>query len=187
MKYTDYLSTFSKILNDVSVTDHAGISYASDQALKIFLNIARSTKKNKGTLYFIGNGGSAGICSHMAIDYTKNGKLPSKALLDGATLTCIGNDISFDSIFSEQIKFYCQNNDLLIAISSSGNSDDIINAALEAKKIGMKIITLSGFSENNKLRKLGDLNFYLNSNQYGYVEIGHALLLHCALDFHTCK
>ena len=187
MIFSKYLNNFTSIISKTIITDNKQNNMSIDDGIREYLQIAKICTNDDGQIFFIGNGGSAGISSHMAIDYTKNGKLRSRALTDGSALTCIGNDIGFDSIFSEQLIFYSKPNDLLIAISSSGNSKDIINAVNYAKLNKLKVVTFSGFKADNNLRALGDINFYVNSMEYGTVEIGHSLLLHAALDIHNYK
>ncbi len=138
--------------------------------------------KKSHTTRIIGNGGSAAIASHMAEDYTKNGNMPMMAFNDAPMLTCFANDLGYENIFSAAIEYYASPKDLVIAISSSGKSPNIINGVLAAKKKGCNIITLSGFKPDNQLRQLGDINFYVPSDSYGNVEITHLSILHCALD-----
>ena len=109
------------------------------------------------------------------------------ALNDPATITCLSNDYSYEEVFSKQIDFHGYENDLLIAISSSGMSQNIINACNTAKRKKMEVITLSGFNNENTLRSLGDLNYYVNSKEYGFVEILHLTIIHTALDLYIEK
>jgi D-sedoheptulose 7-phosphate isomerase len=104
------------------------------------------------------------------------------AFNDPAFLTCLGNDLGFDQIFSKQIEMFAQPGDMLIAISSSGNSQNILNGALAAKKRGCWVMTLSGFTPDNLLRNLGDINVYVPSAEYGFVEITHLAVCHAMLD-----
>ncbi|MFZ1989359.1 MAG: SIS domain-containing protein [Alphaproteobacteria bacterium] len=144
--------------------------------------MARQTTRNGGTIFFIGNGGSAGIASHMAIDFTKNGGMRALAFNDGSYLTCLGNDLGFDRVFSKPLEMHARSGDLVFAISSSGRSANILNAADAAIERGCQLLTLSGFDENNALRRKGDLNFYVSSSEYGFVEISHLALIHMILD-----
>ena len=132
---------------------------------------------------FIGNGGSATIASHMAIDFSKNGGMRALAFNDGAALTCLGNDLGYENVFAQQIEMLASNRDLLVAISSSGSSPNILNGVAAARKAGREIITMSGFSKQNPLRKLGDLNLYVGSQEYGFVEAAHLGLCHAWIDF----
>lgn len=133
-------------------------------------------------LMIIGNGGSAGVASHMAIDFWKNGGVRAMTFNDGALLTCISNDISYDEVFSTPIRQFADEGDIVACISSSGNSVNIRNGALAAAEKGCKIITLSGFQPDNPLRDMGHLNFFVPSHSYGFVETLHQFVLHSILD-----
>jgi D-sedoheptulose 7-phosphate isomerase len=143
--------------------------------------IAAHAAGNK--LIFLGNGGSAAIASHMAADYSKNGNLRALALNDAAMLTCVGNDLGYDRVFAKQIELHGRRGDLVVAISSSGRSANILNAVAAAREAGCTVVTLSGFTPDNPLRQLGDLNFYVASDRYGLVEVSHLTLCHALLDF----
>lgn len=127
---------------------------------------------------FIGNGGSAAIASHLAVDYTKNGGIRSIAFNDAATLTCMANDFGYMHVFEKQLEYYGTKKDVAVLISSSGKSQNILNAAKQAMQMEMEIVTLSGMLDDNPLRGLGDVNFYVPSGDYGLVEITHLSLLH---------
>lgn len=133
--------------------------------------------------YVIGNGGSAAIASHMAEDYTKNGGIRMSAFNDAALLTCFANDYGYERMFEMAVENYMDEGDLLVAISSSGKSPNILNGVYAAKVKGCQVITFSGFKSDNPLRQLGDLNFYVPDDSYGNVEITHLSLLHGILDF----
>jgi D-sedoheptulose 7-phosphate isomerase len=139
-------------------------------------------KRGVNKLMFVGNGGSASIASHMAIDFQKNGGLKALAFNDLASLTCLANDIGYEDVFSHHVSHHANQDDVLVAISCSGESKSILNAALAAIKADCRVITCSGFKEDNPLRKLGHVNFYVPSNEYGPVEITHLSILHCLLD-----
>lgn len=142
----------------------------------------RATHDKGNKIMFIGNGGSAGISSHMAIDYSKNGGIRSTAFNDGAALTCLGNDLGYDQVFAKQVDLHARTGDMLIAISSSGKSQNILNAVKVARERGCYVLTLSGFTPENPLRALGDTNLYVDSGEYGFVEITHLSLIHAILD-----
>lgn len=142
-----------------------------------------STQKEKGhKIMFIGNGGSAGIASHCAIDYMRNGRMRSTCFNEGALLTCISNDYGYEHVFAEPIAMHADPGDILVAISSSGKSPNILNGVKAAKNAGCFVITLSGFKPDNPLRSLGDWNIYVPSDQYGFVELAHQIVLHTILD-----
>ena len=130
-------------------------------------------------LLFVGNGGSAAIASHMAIDYSKNGGIQAAAFNDPALLTCLANDCGFEHVFERAIELHADpERDVLVAISSSGRSPNILNAVAAARRKGMPVITLSGFDADNPLRSLGDANYYVPSHDYGHVEVTHLAILH---------
>jgi D-sedoheptulose 7-phosphate isomerase len=145
-------------------------------------NAARETHRAGNKIMFVGNGGSAGIASHLAIDYSKNGCLRAMAFNDAAALTCLSNDLGYDKVFSEQIALHARPGDLLVAISSSGASGNILNAVRAARAAGAAVVTLSGFTPDNPLRQAGDINFYVRSDAYGFVEVAHLALCHAVLD-----
>lgn len=146
------------------------------------LSTLLAARTDNQSIYFIGNGGSAGIASHMAADWLKNGRFRAMCFNDPAQLTCLTNDIGFTSVFAEPLKRFGKPGDILVAISSSGRSLNIINACWAAKEMGMFVITLSGFDADNPLRELGDSNFYVPSHKYGTVEITHLAMCHAMLD-----
>ncbi|RKY31185.1 MAG: phosphoheptose isomerase [Candidatus Omnitrophota bacterium] len=146
----------------------------------VYLIKVGADKGNK--LIFIGNGGSASIASHISIDFLKNAGIRSLAFNDSSLLTCISNDLGYESVFQKPLEIMANRGDILFAVSSSGSSANIINAVKEARKRKCLIITLSGFSPNNPLRKIGDFNFYVPSANYGLVEIAHLTICHYIAD-----
>ena len=180
--FTEYVRTLNSVLESTEVTNHAGNSRDCDETLKQLWSDLTDTHAAGGKVMFIGNGGSAGIASHSAIDYSKNGNVRSLAFNDGAALTCMGNDFGYEHVFSKQIEIHARSGDVLFAISSSGQSRNILNAVESARAAGCRAITLSGFNHENPLRSLGDINFYLASDEYGFVELGHQILIHSILD-----
>ena len=158
-----------------------GLDYAA--AVSNSMQLARATHDAGRKIIFIGNGGSAAIASHMATDYSKNGGLRAMAMNDGATLTCLSDELGYENVFAKQIDMHANDGDLLVAISSSGRSESITKAVRTAREKGCAVVTLSGFAPGNPLRNLGDLNFYVASDQYGYVEIAHLAICHAILDF----
>jgi len=178
-RYSDHLHGLWRL---IEVTDCAGAEVGFGDAILQFGDWAKATHADGFKLLFVGNGGSSAIASHMAIDYTKNGGMRSLAFNDAASLTCLSNDLGYDQVFAKQITMHAREGDLLIAISSSGRSANIISAVEAARRVGCSVITLSGFGAENPLRMQGDLNFYVPSDQYGFVEISHLTVCHAALD-----
>lgn len=158
-------------------------SEVNDIPLKNAIEIATIFLRRPGRVFIIGNGGSAAIASHMAEDYTKNGGIPMMAFNDAAMITCFANDLGYENIFKAAMEYYVAPYDLVIAISSSGKSPNILNGVQAAKDKRCDVITFSGFKPDNPLRKMGNLNFYVPDESYGNVEITHLSLLHAILDF----
>lgn len=176
---------FAALAHHVSAaaaSDLDGKDIPLEQALGAVLAEAMATHARGNKVIFVGNGGSAGISSHMAIDWSKNGGIRAQAFNDGAALTCLGNDYGYEHVFAKQIEFHGRPGDLLVAISSSGQSPNILAAVKAARSLDCTVLTLSGFAPDNPLRRSGDMNLYLGSSVYGYVEIGHLALCHAILD-----
>jgi D-sedoheptulose 7-phosphate isomerase len=133
-------------------------------------------------IFFIGNGGSNAVCCHMMEDYAKIGRFRTYGFSDPALITCFSNDYGYEKAMSEWLKIYFEKGDLLVAISSSGNSKNILNACQSARSLGGNLITLSAFKPDNALRKEGDVNFYLAIENYGVAECFHQIILHAMLD-----
>ena len=143
-------------------------------AMKMLMGV----RENRGSVYVIGNGGSASIASHAVIDFVHVAKLQAFTLHDSALLTCMANDYGYENAFARILSQVIKPGDALIAISSSGNSENIRNASVQVSENGGMVITLSGFAHDNPLRSMGDLNIWLDASDYGLVEIGHQFVLH---------
>ena len=169
---------FSRYFNHIkNELDTVSVNSLLDAA-----KVLKSTPKTNKVI-IIGNGGSSSIASHVSVDLTKVAKIRSINFNEADLLTCFSNDYGYDNVFEKAIESYAIKGDILIAISSSGKSKNIINAVKKAKKLKMKIINFSGFSKNNPLNKLGHLNFWINSKAYNIVEISHQTLLLSIVDF----
>lgn len=138
----------------------------------------KKTKETGATIYLIGNGGSSAIAEHMAIDLTKNAGLKALAFSGTPMLTTFANDFGYERIYEKPLRSFARKGDILIAISSSGTSKNILNAVNAAKELGLQVMTLSGFAADNPLRSMGDLNWWVDSRAFGYVELIHNTLLH---------
>jgi D-sedoheptulose 7-phosphate isomerase len=178
-----YFSALSGYLLQATVTAAAGEPLDMADAVNQIMALAGRTHAAGNKLIFVGNGGSSAIASHMATDYSKNGDVRAMALNDTAMLTCLGNDLGYDRIFAKQIELYARAGDLVLAISSSGRSANILNAVKAARAAKCAVVTFSGFTADNPLRRLGDINFFVASDRYGFVEIGHLTICHAILDF----
>ena len=179
----NYFHKQADLLCATEVTSASRARMDFGDAVDWVMNRARAVHAAGNKLIFVGNGGSAAIASHMATDYSKNGGIRSLALNDSSMLTCLGNDLGYDRVFAKQIELHGRNGDLVIAVSSSGRSPNILNAVEAAEAAGCSVITLSGFGPDNPLRGKGEVNFYIASDRYGFVEIGHLTICHAILDF----
>lgn len=177
-----YFSTLEDLLRNSAATDRAQSKIPLAEGCEWVRRAAHESHDAGNKIMFVGNGGSAGIASHLAIDFSKNGGLRAMAFNDPSALTCLGNDLGYDNVFAKQIDFHGRAGDLLVAISSSGRSANILNAVKMARARDCKVVTFSGFTEENDLRKIGDINFFVNSKEYGFVEVSHLALCHAVLD-----
>jgi D-sedoheptulose 7-phosphate isomerase len=178
----EYYQRLGDLGSLIEASDANGKALPFEDAIDQAVRVALAAKSRGSRVMFVGNGGSAGIASHMATDWLKNGGFAATCFNDPASLTCIGNDLGYDQVFALPVERLGRQGDLLIAISSSGNSPNIRNAVAAARRIQMQVITLSGFKPGNALRKLGDLNFWVPDGHYGFVEIAHLALCHAILD-----
>ena len=166
---TSYLKDFSSL-----ILPNDEITEKIIQIKKILLDI----KKNNSKVMIFGNGGSAAIASHVSVDLTKNAGIRSANYNEADLITCFSNDYGYERWIEKTIEFYGESRDVLILISSSGKSPNMINAckAAKNKKIS-KIITLTGHEKNNPLSKLGDINLWIDSKAYNFIENTHQLWL----------
>ena len=148
---------------------------------KISKLIKKLNKNNK--LIFVGNGGSASISSHCATDFVKIAKKRAITFNDANLITCFANDYGHENWMKEALKVHGLKGDILILISSSGNSKNILNCAKVAKKLGISIVTFSGFKKNNKLKSYGQINMWVNSTSYNHIEMAHHIWLVSICDF----
>ena len=170
--FTDYLNKLTELV----------INYNHKDLLKI-IKILKQIKKNKKKVILVGNGGSAAMASHVSVDLTKMCGIRTLNFNEADLLTCFSNDYGYENWVQKAISFNADKGDMLICISSSGNSKNIINGAKFAKKIGCKVITLTGFDKKNKVRKIGDINLWLDSKNYNIVEMTHHIWLLLMVDY----
>jgi len=141
-------------------------------------NALIAAKKKKSRVFIFGNGGSAAIASHVTVDLTKNIKIKAMNFNEASLITCFSNDYGYERWIEKSIEFYASKGDVVILISSSGKSKNMLNACKVArrKKIS-KIITFTGDKKNNPLSKLGDINLWVDSNVYNHIENTHQIWL----------
>ena len=181
-RWQDYVTAVSAGLRDLAITDDTGTRVTHADGFRRWVDITHDVHARGQNVYVIGNGASAAMASHMAADACKNGGLRAQAFNDPSLLTATGNDLAFEQVFALPIVRFGRAGDLLMSISSSGRSPNILRALEKAKAMEMRIVTLSGKDPGNPSRGFGDLNFYVPCNRYGWVESTHQVVLHYWLD-----
>ena len=156
---------------------------ADEKDLEDISQMIIDVKEKNSKIIVVGNGGSAGIASHLAVDFTKAVEIRAVTFNDSSLITCFGNDYGYENWVEKAIEFYGKQDDLIILISSSGQSENIVLGAKQALAMGLKVVTLSGFKEDNPLRCLGTKNLYTRSNVYNIVENIHQIWLTVVVDF----
>ncbi len=177
-----YFDSLIKEMKSIRISDCEGNPIEVFEGIKNVAQLILSKSQKGRKLIFIGNGASAAISSHMSTDYWKNGGVRAIAFNDSSLLTCVSNDYGYKHVFEKSIEMFADKGDVLMAISSSGQSENILRGVQAAISVGCKVITFSGFKDNNPLRQMGDYNFYSGSSSYGPVEITHLSICHCICD-----
>ena len=176
MEITKYCADyFSKINQNICSLDY--------HQLKEFIDLVLRLKLAGNKIIIVGNGGSAAIASHVAVDFTKAAAIRAINFNEADLITCFANDYGYEHWLEKAFESYADPGDLAILISSSGKSQNILNAALKANDMGLTVITVSGFLTDNSLRKLGDLNLWVDSSEYNIVEMTHHVWLVAIIDY----
>lgn len=183
----DYTLSIQRAAGNANCTKGGNESIAIDDAFFRIVEAVTKARANGNKLIFIGNGGSATVASHMAEDFSKVAGVRALAFNDGALLTCLANDYSFEEVFEKTVEIYADRGDILFAISSSGKSKNILRGAAAAAKKDCFVVTLSGFDKDNPLSSLGDINIHTPSRSYGVIESTHSIIIHYLLDYVSGK
>ena len=178
----DYYNDLTELTRSIRVTDKEGERIKFSHGIEKVGNLILSQADSGHKLMFIGNGASATISSHMSTDFWKTCGVRAVAFNDSSLLTCLGNDFGYEYIFEKSIEMFADPGDILVAISSSGKSENILRGVNSAKSKDCSVITLSGFKDDNPLSSAGDYNFYVPAQEYGPVEVIHHSICHCILD-----
>jgi D-sedoheptulose 7-phosphate isomerase len=173
---TDYFGELTRLFHAMEVGNAAGELLPLEDGAGTALDLIRATKTKGGKALVVGNGGSAAIASHTQNDLCKAAGVRALVFTEPPLLTALANDDGYLSAYPSLVRLWAAPGDLLIAISSSGRSENILGSARAARQAGCRVITLSGFAPGNPLRRMGDVNFYVPSRAYGPVEIVHAAL-----------
>jgi D-sedoheptulose 7-phosphate isomerase len=166
------------LVTNCQITPMNGVQLEAEAGITQLLSVLERARSNRASVYVIGNGGSAAVAGHLVNDLVKVGRVRAFTLHDSSLLTCLANDYGWDNAYAQALAQMALPGDVLIAISSSGRSLNIRNAAAQFWGKGGNVITLSGFAADNPLRGLGDLNVWVDSSDYGMVEVGHQFILH---------
>lgn len=180
--YNSYFNRLGQLLVNATIISGAGELLSAETAVARACDMILRANAASGKVILIGNGGSAAIASHQALDFWHGAGIRATAFNDSAQLTCLANDYGYENVFSKAIEMFGQKEDVLLAISSSGKSHNILKAVAEARKKGCAVITYAGFSKQCPLISKGDLNFYIDSDRYGLVELAHMALIHYLTD-----
>ena len=178
----EYYRNISSLISSIRVTNKDGDEIEFSHGIEVVSKLIISQVESDRKIMFIGNGASASISSHMAADFLRNGGMQALAFNDSALLTCISNDYGYEHVFEKPIEIFSQKEDIIFAISSSGESENIVRGVNAARLKECSVITLSGFKEDNRLCTMGDINFYVPSEKYGLVEVIHHSICHCILN-----
>jgi D-sedoheptulose 7-phosphate isomerase len=141
-----------------------------------------ATRGAGGKVIFAGNGGSASISSHLAIDLAKNAGVAAICFNEASLITCLGNDYGYENWMLHALRLQAQQGDCFVAISSSGKSRNILNAVGKAKEMDLTVVTMSGMAPDNPLRGAGDVDFWVDSCSYNLVETAHQFLMMSVID-----
>jgi len=147
-----------------------------------FRDLAVAARGSGNKLLFAGNGASASIASHGAVDFSKQGKIPARDFNEANLLTALANDYGFEQWIVRALEIYAKPGDVVVLISSSGRSANVVHAGRYAKERGLALVTFTGFAEDNPLKQLGDVNFWLDSHAYNLVECVHMIWLTMTVD-----
>jgi D-sedoheptulose 7-phosphate isomerase len=179
---TSYFRHVSELMASIQATAADGSALSLDEATEDVVRRLIDTGKAAGKVVLIGNGGSASIAGHMEMDLCNRARIRASVFNDPPVLTALANDLGYDRAFERMVALWVEPGDCLVAISSSGASQNILRGVHEARRNQCHVVTLSGFKPDNPLRSLGDVNFYVASDEYGEVEVAHHALGHFLTD-----
>lgn len=182
MNWLNHIKELNRIMNDLSVFKNDGDETSIDSGFLLWKKLTMTIREEKKTIFLIGNGASASMASHVATDLAKNARVRTEVFSDLSLITAIANDMGYENVFAEPLRCNMCTGDMLVAISSSGQSQNIIRAVEEANKLGGFTVTLSAMKRENTLRSMGMINFYIPADTYGMAETCHAAILHYWID-----
>jgi D-sedoheptulose 7-phosphate isomerase len=160
-----------------------GANSINTERLRDIAHLIIKAKETNNKLIFVGNGGSAAIASHLTVDFINAANIRAINFNDSSILTCFSNDYGYENWVSKALECYAEPGDLLFLISSSGQSKNMIIGANKAASMSLNVVTLSGFSSDNPLKKLGGANLWLDSDVYNVIEMTHHIWLLAIVDY----
>ena len=176
-----YLCGLSRMFEQVQVTGPQGAPVALDEGISRIVDLVVA-RRNGGKVLLIGNGGSAAIVSHIHCDLCKGAGVRAMVFNEPPLLMAMANDDGYRTVFERPVGLWAEPGDVLIAISSSGESENMVAAATMAEARGCRVVTFTGFKPSNRLRQLGEVNVYVPASGYGYVELTHSIIGHYITD-----
>jgi D-sedoheptulose 7-phosphate isomerase len=180
--WQETIDTLHGLLARVSFTDAAQRPLEAEAGFTQWTRSALDIRARHQTIFLIGNGASASMASHFAADLAKNGHVHTEVFTDLSLITAISNDMGYEHVYAEPLRRRGRRGDMLVAISSSGRSPNILAAVAVARELGLEVVSLSAMSPENPLRRGGSLNVHLPCRSYGEAETGHAAILHHWMD-----
>jgi D-sedoheptulose 7-phosphate isomerase len=182
MMAMEYLGAMAECFMNVQASDGLSVSYPTDFLMDVVVDRLRLMRDEGREVHLVGNGGSAAVVAHAQNDFVKAAQTRARVHQDFPLQSAYANDCTYAVAWAKSLEVLMRPHDVLMAVSSSGESASILNAVEAARKRQAMVMTFSGFESTNRLRQLGDLNFYVPSSDYGYVELTHAALLHYVTD-----
>jgi D-sedoheptulose 7-phosphate isomerase len=170
------------MLRRISFSDKGGRRIPTPNGFDIWRKMAVAVRERQRTLFLIGNGASASMASHFAADLSKNAHLHTQVFSDLSLITAVSNDLGYENVFCEPLSHCALKGDMLLAISSSGRSPNIIKALGVAKRLGVSLVSLTAMDPDNPIRISADLNIYVSAGSFGMAETCHAAILHYWMD-----
>lgn len=168
----EYLDRYHRSIFDIAV---------HDDLIRLAHTMKAASSAGRNAI-FAGNGGSAAIASHCAVDFSKNAGIRASSFCDASLITSLANDFGYEHWIEHAIRLYSNPGDTVVLISSSGQSPNVVHAARYARAVGLRLVTFTGFDPANPLRTLGDVNFWVDSRAYNVVEVTHQLWLLAVCD-----
>ena len=177
-----YLAGIAGLFDAVEVTDAHGEALPFDAGIARAVDLLIDVKIAARKALLIGNGGSAAIVSHIHNDLCKAVGVRAMVFNESPLLMALANDDGYHTVFRQPVAMWGDAGDLLVAVSSSGESENIVSATALAVERGCRVLTFTGFRPANRLRPMGDVNIYVPASHYGYVEMTHSVIAHCITD-----